>query len=353
MFCISADNIDGLMRGVFRRLLSGNRDNFKVDSKKGRSTEILSAVLELKNPRARISRSIGRSRVYSALGELAWYLAASDNLRFIEHYIPGYHKFSNDGIVVNGSYGPRIFSQERWSATAQDQWQRVIDTLSERPGSRNAVIQLFSNADEFPQNKDVPCTCVIQFFVRRRRVHMHTHMRSNDAFLGLPHDIFTFTMLQEIAARELGYELGAYRHSVSSLHLYDDNDEVASRTSAQRYLDEGLYESIAMPPMPLGTPWVSIREFIAAESAIRGGYHDFPQNDNLDNYWKDLIELLRIHAIASAKPSPDNIAQIMANLLVKNVSSHVYRAYILDRIQKKLRTDQNMADLFTRTREDA
>jgi thymidylate synthase len=160
-------------------------------------------------------------------------------------------------------------------------------------------------------------------------------------------------MLQEIAARELGYELGFYRHSVSSLHLYDDNHEVASRTSAQRYLNEGIYESIAMPPMPLGTPWASIREFIAAESAIRNGHHDFPQNDKLDSYWKDLIELLRIHAIASAKPPPDNIAQTMADLLVKNVSSHVYRAYILDRIQRKLRKDQNMSDLFVRTREDA
>lgn len=212
------------------------------------------------------------------------------------------------------------------------------------------MIQLFSNADEFPGNNDVPCTCVIQFFVRRRCVYMHTHMRSNDAFLGLPHDIFSFTMLQEIAARELGYELGAYRHSVSSLHLYDDNDEVASRTLAQQYLDEDLYESIAMPPMPLGAPWPSICEFVAAESAIRGGHHDYPQKDDLDNYWKDLIELLRIHAIASKKPPPDNIAQTMADLLMKNVSSPIYRAYILDRIQKKLGTDQNMADLFGRVR---
>jgi len=40
----------------------------------------------------------------------------------------------------------------------------------------------------------------MQFMVRRRRLHLLTNMRSNDAFIGLPHDIFAFTMLQEIMA---------------------------------------------------------------------------------------------------------------------------------------------------------
>jgi thymidylate synthase len=37
---------------------------------------------------------------------------------------------------------------------------------------------------------------------------MVTTMRSNDAYLGLPHDVFCFTMLQEIIARSLGREIG-------------------------------------------------------------------------------------------------------------------------------------------------
>jgi thymidylate synthase len=86
----------------------------------------------------------------------------------------------------------------------------VIRTLCEREGSRNALVQIYDNSDSKPENGDKPCTCTIQFAVRNAQLFMHTHMRSNDAFFGLPHDIFAFTMLQEIAARELGFGLGRY-----------------------------------------------------------------------------------------------------------------------------------------------
>ena len=34
------------------------------------------------------------------------------------------------------------------------------------------------------------------------------HMRSNDVFMGFPHDVFAFTMIQEILANDLGVKLG-------------------------------------------------------------------------------------------------------------------------------------------------
>ena len=60
-------------------------------------------------------------------------------------------------------------------------------------------------------------------------------MRSNDAFKGLPHDVFCFTMLQEIFARTLGVHVGVYKHAVGSLHLYDKD-----RQKANQYLKEGI-----------------------------------------------------------------------------------------------------------------
>ena len=60
----------------------------------------------------------------------------------------------------------------------------------------------------------------MQFIVRCEELHLFVCMRSNDAFMGLPHDVFAFTMLQELVARLIGCELGHYHHFVSSLHLY-------------------------------------------------------------------------------------------------------------------------------------
>lgn len=335
MFHASADNIDDLMRAVFRRLLSGNRENNRVKSKKGNSTEVFGALLQLSNPRARLGRSMVRSKVYSAIGELVWYLSASDALGQIQYYIDKYHEFSDDGAILNGAYGPRIFSRKRCEATelASDEWQRVIDVLKARSGSRNAVIQIYSNSDGSKGTKDIPCTCTIQFAIRRNRLEMHVHMRSNDAYLGLPHDVFAFTMMQEIAARELGVEVGRYQHSVASLHLYDDQEDpegLKFRTLAQKYLDEGLHDTVPMPAMPKGDPWESIRELVHAERELRLGNLDYAAPPWLDPYWIDLIILLRAHAMVVK----DGAAAKLEGLL-DNIHAPVYRLYILDRIAKR------------------
>lgn len=343
MFHAKADSIDDLMRLVFRRLLSRRAGNFKVTSRKGNSTEVFGALLELTNPRARLGRSMGRARVFSPLGELMWYLAASNSLDFIQYYIRDYHEFSDDGCTLNGAYGPRIFSVERGKGAnpLSDRWERMIETLKKRNGTRNALIQIFSNEDAARTTNDVPCTCTLQFVIRDNSVSLHTHMRSNDAFLGLPHDIFSFTMLQEIAARELGVGLGSYLHSVASLHLYDDNEKLDSRSRAQRYLDEGLHEIVSMPPMPTGNPWPAIRQVLSAEHKIRGGSHDHKIEAGLDPYWADIIRLIKVYAMDKTGQPPNKLQELLADIVCP-----AYQLYILDRIAKKSGSKRQDGDLF-------
>lgn len=352
MFHNSADSLDDLMRAVFKRLLS-NKGNQLVKSKKGTSTEVFGALLELRNPRARLSRSQTRARVFSALGELLWYLAGDDSLKFIKYYIPSYEKYSNDGKILNGAYGPRIFSG---NATCQDKnysnWRRVISKLKLRSGSRNAVIQIYRNDDDRGKNEDIPCTCTLQFVIRADKLHLHTHMRSNDALFGLPHDIFSFTMLQEIAARELDVELGFYYHSVASLHLYHDDEKNGvksfSQTAAQKFLREGWFEEKPMPIMPLGDPWPSIEKLLQYEAKIRNEASKQEPPKDLLPYWNDLAILLLIHKMfrsmdTSTRQSKRQTFRDIITLS-QNMDSDVYRIYIQDRLTKK---DAPMRDLFS------
>lgn len=354
MFHASEDSLDDLMRAVFKQLLTG-RGNFEVDSSKGKSAEIFGALLELKNPRARLSRSFSKAKAFSPLGELFWYLSGSDRVEFIKHYIPNYPKLIKDEVKANGAYGPRIFGNEALAKRdGNSEWDRVIRTLREREGSRNALIQIYDNADAKPKNGDKPCTCTIQFAVRNGQVFMHTHMRSNDAFFGLPHDIFTFTMLQEIAARELGFGLGRYTHSVASLHLYHDSAAREghpannSTSGAEAYYSEGLHDFSPMPEMPLGNPWESIEQVKVAEQEIRTGNTDHPAPANLDPYWHDFIELFRIHKIFEEMSlRGDNLTAERPELrrvvkMMKRISS-TYRIYILGRLERK---QSPIRDLF-------
>ena len=187
----SGPTLDDVMRAAILEIHETGEVNMPTQ---GENKEIIGSALEITNPRARLSRTETRGKPFSCLGELCWYLNGSNELDPISYYIPRYQKFA-EGDLVFGGYGPRLFDD---SGVAQV--TNVIALLEERPSSRRAVIQLFDAEDIAEQHKDVPCTCVLQFLIRKGALHMMTYMRSNDVFLWLPHDVFCFTMLQELVA---------------------------------------------------------------------------------------------------------------------------------------------------------
>jgi len=154
---------------------------------------------------------------------------------------------------------------------------------------------------------------------------MLTYMRSNDAFIGLPHDVFAFTMLQELIARTLGVELGEYRHAVGSLHLYERN-----RREARQYLKEGWQPTKAMPRMPSADPWNAIRRVLNAERAIRSGRRTNIRT--LHPYWLDLVHLLQIYRYSKDRQS----TAIMH--LKDHMSVRLYDSYIADLANRVRRT---------------
>jgi thymidylate synthase len=225
--------VDDVMREAVEMVL---RDGHHVaSSTEGANTEVLGVTLQLTNPRARLSRTEARGKPFGCLGELCWYLSGSNATHQIKYYLSTYDKYDEDGIIFGG-YGPRLLK-----VFGTNQLENVVTTLKHKPESRQAVIQLFDAMDIAEQPKrppgkkrDIPCTCIFQFFVRNDLLEMVTYMRSNDAWFGLTHDMFCFTMVQEVVARQLGYELGSYTHMVGSLHVYDKH-----RPLAERLGDEG------------------------------------------------------------------------------------------------------------------
>jgi len=219
---------------------------------------------------------------FSALGELLWYLTKSDDLDFIVAYISAYRKEANADGHINGAYGPRLFS-----SYGLDQVEAVTELLKRKPTTRRAVVQLYG-AKDLQIDEEVPCTTTLQFFIRDGRLHLLASLRSNDVYLGLPHDIFCFTMLQEMMALRLDVELGEYRQSVGSFHLYDRHE-----SRVEHYLKEGHHGLAEMPPMPSGDPFAMSGQLLQVEAQIRAGASD--GITALPPYWADLMRLVQAH----------------------------------------------------------
>lgn len=319
---LAADSLDDLLRAVFTEIREKGE---VVEASRGKTKELFGIVLELTAPMVRVSRTEMKGRLYSALGELLWYLSGSDELEFIDYYLKDSYKPEPNTKKIWGAYGPRLL-QMRGS---MNQLEQVQALLRKRPTSRQAVIQLFDAGDIAKEHNEVPCTCALQFTIRATGLDLFVTMRSNDAYRGLPHDVFAFTMIQELVARELGVAIGRYKHAVGSLHLYDGTDDKVSD-----FLAEGWHEPIPMPEMPAGAQWKQIQVVLSAEAAIRTGHEVEVGSLGLSDYWADIVRLLEVYPLTRGSAAKAHEERLKA--ISKSMSSPFYRIYVGDRIKKSL-----------------
>lgn len=277
---------DEVMRELYTEL-STSTDTFEASKGKGR--DLLGPKVILKDPRARISATVTRGRLISALAEFCWYMAGSADLDFIRFYLPEYPPEGAEGSLEE-AYGPRLLGTGEFGRSF-NQLERVIDRLRRKPDTRRAVISILEPSDLEPGKAEAPCTVALQFIRRRERLHLVATMRSNDAYLGFPHDVFCFTMIQELVARSLGIKVGEYHHFATSLHLYEHD-----QAKVTAYLAEGFQNpTFAMPKMPPGCQLRHLDAFLKTEEMIRSGEIATAKQIRLPEYWRDLaLVLLRL-----------------------------------------------------------
>lgn len=235
----------------------------KVGSRDGETKEILDATYILNDPKENIVHHYVRAINPSYMGmELLWYLAGEDYTEVPEYFAAHYSRFAQDkanGDVLAvdrrycwGAYGARIRGRQagqgqneyvealgqRGHFVDQTQLECIFEMLKHKPESRQAILQLWAAKDLVHSTdggvKDVPCTNAIHFLIRNDKLRMTVWMRSSDAWLGLPNDIFAFTSIQQILAQQLKVNLGPATFHMTSLHYYMRNKEKVLKTLSEK-----------------------------------------------------------------------------------------------------------------------
>jgi thymidylate synthase len=152
--------------------------------------------------------------------EAAWVLSGDNRLAPLNEHIVRYHRFSDDGLFLAGAYGPQFVSQLPY----------VIRNLFSDPSSRQAVISLWKPSPQ--KSNDIPCTLTVQALIRDEKLYLVVNMRSSDTWLGIPYDVFTFSMmgtyilacLNRYGSNKFGFcKLGQLFLNVGSQHVYEEN----------------------------------------------------------------------------------------------------------------------------------
>lgn len=150
-----------------------------------------------------------------AAAEALWILDGDNRVKTIAPYNANIAQFSDDGVIFNGAYGPRI----------QAQLDFVLAKLREDRNTRQAVLTIWESRPA--PSKDTPCTVAMSFMIRDDQLHCQVFMRSSDVWLGLPYDIFNFTLVAALVTcmynvgRMDSVELGELTITAASSHAYE------------------------------------------------------------------------------------------------------------------------------------
>lgn len=175
---------------------------------------------------------------------------------------PGFKKFLEPNGHFWGAYGERI----------GDQLDYVITKLRRDPTTRQAVVTLWTPTldNSFAGKLDYPCTVALGFNLSPKydKLNLRVTMRSNDAWLGLPYDMFQFTQLQLSLCNILGVNPGFYVHTAWSMHLYHEHVDLSYQVTDR---PGGLSTEERYPETGVGTDGEELDEVRDRARGIRNG----------------------------------------------------------------------------------
>ncbi|TLD71682.1 thymidylate synthase [Phragmitibacter flavus] len=199
-------------------------------SRNGPTQEVMNVALSLQYPRQRwIAARVPAMNPAFAIAEVVWIVSGRNDSAMLNYFNAVLPRYAGEGTTYHGAYGHRIRS-----SFGVDQLERAYHALSAKSDSRQVVLQIWDSRIDLPSengseaSKDVPCNVCSLLKVRDGKLEWTQIMRSNDLFRGFPHNVIQFSSLQEILAGWLKVEVGAYHHYSDSLHLYDQDGDVAS-----------------------------------------------------------------------------------------------------------------------------
>lgn len=175
----------------------------------------------------------------SIVYELLWFLQGNTNVKYLQD---NGVRIWNEWADENGELGPVYGKQWRsWPSSdgeSIDQIAVLIDQLRNNPNSRRLIVNAW-NVGELKKMALPPCHLLFQFYVNGDELSCKLTQRSADAFLGVPFNIASYSLLTCMIAKEVGLKPGEFIWSGGDCHIYSNHTE---------QVEEQLSRQPLMPP---------------------------------------------------------------------------------------------------------
>lgn len=150
--------------------------------------------------------------------ELLWMLKGETNTKFLhQHGVKIWDEWQDE----NGELGP-VYGKQMRNFGGVDQVKKLIYDIKNSPSSRRLILSMW-NPMELHMMALPPCPTLIQFKVYNGVLSAQLYQRSADAFLGLPFDIASYSLLVHLLANECGLKVGELIHTSGDVHIYNNH----------------------------------------------------------------------------------------------------------------------------------
>ncbi|MBP9691133.1 thymidylate synthase [Candidatus Woesebacteria bacterium] len=158
-----------------------------------------------------------------------------------------------------GELGPVYGVQWRHWKTSEgqeiDQIENLVRDIKHNPDSRRLIVNAWNVADieEMARAGLPPCHTMFQFYVVDGKLSCQLYQRSADAFLGVPFNIASYSLLLMMVAQVTGLVPHEFVHTFGDLHIYKNHmDQVKEQLTRK---------TLSLPQMRLNPDVNSIFDF--------------------------------------------------------------------------------------------
>jgi thymidylate synthase len=166
-----------------------------------------------------------RLHTRSIIIELLWFLSGNSNVHFLQE---NGVRIWNEWADENGDLGPVYGKQWRsWQASdgqSIDQITQVMEQIQNNPHSRRLIVSAW-NVGQLDKMALPPCHLLFQFYVADGRLSCKLTQRSADAFLGVPFNIASYSLLIHMMAAHCDLNVGEFIWSGGDCHIYHNHFE--------------------------------------------------------------------------------------------------------------------------------
>lgn len=178
-----------------------------------------------------------RVHIPSVIHELLWFISGNTNIQYLtDHKVKIWNAWADD----NGDLGPVYGRQWRHWTTPDgrviDQLQNVISAIQKDPFSRRHIVSAW-NVGQLDKMALPPCHLLFQFHVTPSGyLNCKLFQRSCDAFLGVPFNIASYSLLTYMVAKQCNLKPGRFVLTGTDFHIYNNHlDAVKTQLERSSY----------------------------------------------------------------------------------------------------------------------